>query len=94
MPIRRWVYKRGDRARRGSSEKRDRKRSHDDAAMSQLFRKEALERRSRALFGDVVLRGPLSLWIIAVLVLITLGLMGWILFGIEVDAQTVWSWLT
>lgn len=62
--------------------------------MSQLFRKEALERRSRALFGEVVLRGPLAAWIIAVLVLGALGLMGWILFGIEVRGETVWSWLT
>ena len=62
--------------------------------MSQLFRKEALGRRSRALFGEVVLRGPLSIWIIAVLVLITLGLIGWILFGVEVRGETVWSWLT
>lgn len=62
--------------------------------MSQLFRKEALERRSRALFGEVVLRGPLSIWIIAVLVLVTLGLIGWILFGVEVRGETVWSWLT
>lgn len=62
--------------------------------MSQLFRKEALERRSRALFGDVVLRGPLPAWVIAALTIVTLGLIGWILFGIEVKGETVWSWLT
>ena len=62
--------------------------------MSQLFRKEALERRSRALFGEVVLRGPLSIWTITVLVLVTLGLIGWILFGVEVRGETVWNWLT
>lgn len=62
--------------------------------MSQLFRKEALERRSRALFGEVVLRGPLRAWIIALLVLAVAVLIGWILFGVTVQGQSVWTWLT
>ncbi|MEL6686097.1 MAG: hypothetical protein AAFP97_00575 [Pseudomonadota bacterium] len=62
--------------------------------MSQLFRKEALERRSRALFGEVVLRGPLSVWIITALVLGTIALISRLLFGITVGDETVWSWLT
>lgn len=62
--------------------------------MSQLFRKEAMERRSRALFGEVVLRGPLPGWAVIGLILCTLGLIGFVLFGIEVGDQTVWSWLT
>lgn len=61
--------------------------------MSQLFRREAMERRSRALFGDVVLRGPLSGWLVAGLVLATFGLIGGLLFGINVGDQTVWAWL-
>ncbi|MGB6229514.1 MAG: hypothetical protein WBF53_05245 [Litorimonas sp.] len=61
--------------------------------MSQLFRKEAMERRSRALFGEVVLRGPLPGWGVAGLVLATAALIGLILFGIEVDGQSVWGWL-
>ncbi|MEP1230309.1 MAG: hypothetical protein ABJG88_06505 [Litorimonas sp.] len=32
--------------------------------MSNLFRKEALNHRSRALYGEVVLRAPPSTWII------------------------------
>lgn len=61
--------------------------------MNQLFRKEAMEHRSRALFGEVVLRGPLPAWAVIGLVLLTLGLIGFVLFGITVDNQTVWSWL-
>lgn len=61
--------------------------------MSQLFRREAMERRSRALFGEVVLRGPLAGWLVAGLVLATLGLIGGLLFGINVGDQTVWAWL-
>ncbi|MEM7727681.1 MAG: hypothetical protein AAF311_00230 [Pseudomonadota bacterium] len=61
--------------------------------MSQLFRKEAMERRSRALFGEVILRGPLSGWAVGGLMLATSALIGFILFGIEVGEQTVWSWL-
>lgn len=62
--------------------------------MSQLFRKEAMERRSRALFGEVVLRGPLPGWVVVGLILTTLGLIGFVLFGIEVGEQTVWNWLS
>jgi hypothetical protein len=61
--------------------------------MSQLFRKEAMERRSRALFGEVVLRGPLPGWAVGGLVLCAFGLMALILFGIDVGGQSVWSWL-
>ncbi len=41
--------------------------------MSDLFRKEALNHRSRALYGEVVLRAPLGTWIITA-ILILLGL--------------------
>jgi hypothetical protein len=61
--------------------------------MSQLFRKEAMERRSRALFGEVVLRGPLPGWAIIGLTLATFGGIGFVLFGIDVDGSSVWSWL-
>lgn len=61
--------------------------------MSQLFRKEAMERRSRALFGEVILRGPLPGWAVIGLVLISMGLIGFVMFGIHVGDQTVWSWL-
>ena len=61
--------------------------------MSQLFRKEALERRSRALFGEVRLRSPLgALWTLAIIAA-SLVVMGVILFGIPVGGGTVWAWL-
>jgi hypothetical protein len=61
--------------------------------MSQLFRKEAMERRSRALFGEVILRGPLPLWAVIGLIIITMALIGFVLFGINIGDQTVWRWL-
>ncbi|WP_298915121.1 hypothetical protein [uncultured Algimonas sp.] len=61
--------------------------------MSQLFRKEAMARRSRALFGEVVLRGPLPVWAVGVLVLGAVLTVALILFGIQVDGASVWSWL-
>ena len=61
--------------------------------MSQLFRKEAMERRSRALFGEVRLRSPLGAGWTGALVLGTLALLGFILLGLEVRGGTVWEWL-
>ena len=61
--------------------------------MSDLFRKEALERRSRALFGEVRLRSPLGGAVVAGLVLATLALIGFILFGLDVRGGSVWEWL-
>lgn len=61
--------------------------------MSQLFRKEALQRRSRALYGEVRLRSPLGAVWTALLVLGTLALLGFILFGIPVRGGSVWEWL-
>lgn len=52
-----------------------------------------MERRSRALFGEVVLRGPLSGWVVIGLTIATLALIVFVLFGIEVDGASVWSWL-
>lgn len=55
--------------------------------MSDLFRKEALENRSRALYGEVALKGPLSTWVLTALILIlsliTLG----VLFGLSVQTE-------
>jgi len=65
--------------------------------MSDLFRKEALENRSRALYGEVALRGPLSTWILTGLILIfTLIGLG-LLFGLTVQTgegpMRLFTWL-
>jgi hypothetical protein len=53
--------------------------------MSDLFRKEALENRSRALYGEVTLKGPLSSWLLTGLILLfALVIMG-VLFGLTVE---------
>ncbi len=61
-----------------------------------LFRKEAIRHRTRALYGDVVLAAPLSTWVITgLLIAITLGLIGIGVFGnIDVDGVSVplWQW--
>ncbi len=55
--------------------------------MSDLYRKEALAHRSRALFGDVRLQAPPATWIITVLlvVLVAICLAGLFLFQVETD---------
>ena len=55
--------------------------------MSNLFRKEALEHRSRALFGEVVLRGSLSNWLLTGLVTLLFALMLAGLFLLDVQTQ-------
>ena len=59
--------------------------------MSDLYRKEALAHRSRALFGDVRLQAPPATWIITVL-LVVLGaicLAGLFLFQVQTDEGPV-----
>lgn len=55
--------------------------------MSDLYRKEALAHRSRALFGEVRLQAPPATWMITVL-LVLLGVMclaGLFLFQVQTD---------
>jgi hypothetical protein len=66
--------------------------------MSQdLYRKEALEHRSRALFGEVILRGPVSTWIVtAILVaLMVVIIAGLFLFEVQSEngAISVFQWI-
>ena len=62
----------------------------------ELFRKEAVMHRSRALFGDVILRGPLASWIItALLVAIIAVIAAMAVFGnAELSGESVplWKW--
>lgn len=55
--------------------------------MSDLFRKEALENRSRALYGEVALRGPLSSWILTALILIFTIIAITLLFVLRVQTE-------
>lgn len=50
-----------------------------------LFRKEALEHRSRALFGEVVLRGTIGSWLITAMLIAVMGLLIGGLFFLTVD---------
>jgi len=56
--------------------------------MSDLYRKEALAHRSRALFGEVRLQAPPATWMITVLlaVLAAICLAGLFLFQVQTDA--------
>ncbi|PHR91788.1 MAG: hypothetical protein COA69_11460 [Robiginitomaculum sp.] len=62
----------------------------------ELFRKEAIRHRTRALFGDVVLAAPLSTWIITgLLLVIAVGLVAFgVLATIEIDGVRIpfWQW--
>lgn len=61
-----------------------------------LFREEAVRHRTRALFGEVILAGPISAWIITgLLLLIFIGVICFGIFGtIELDgvAMPIWKW--
>ena len=50
-----------------------------------LFRKEALEHRSRALFGEVVLRGTVGSWIITGLLIVVMAILIGGLFFVSVE---------
>lgn len=50
-----------------------------------LFRKEALEHRSRALFGEVVLRGTVGSWLITGLLIAVMVLLIGGLFFLNVE---------
>ena len=52
-----------------------------------LFRKEALENRSRALFGEVILRGPIASWVITALLALVMSLLIAGLFLVTVDTD-------
>ena len=62
-----------------------------------LFRKEAIRHRTRALFGDVILAAPLSTWVVTgVLFSICIGLAVFgVLGSIEVDGArlSLWKWV-
>jgi len=51
-----------------------------------LFRKEALEHRSRALFGEVVLRGSIGGWVITGLLILVMALLIGGLFFLNVES--------
>ncbi len=53
-----------------------------------LFRKEALEHRSRALFGEVVLRGSIASWVVTALLIAVMALLIGGLFFIHVETDT------
>lgn len=59
--------------------------------MSDLYRKEALAHRSRALFGDVRLQSPPATWIITglLVILVAMCLAGLFLFRVQTDDGAV-----
>ena len=50
-----------------------------------LFRKESLEHRSRALFGEVVLRGSIGSWLITGLLITVITVLMGGLFFLNID---------
>jgi len=55
--------------------------------MSNLFRKEAMENRSRALYGEVILKGPIGTWVLTLLIILTAIAALGILFGLKVETD-------
>lgn len=62
----------------------------------ELFRKEAIRHRTRALYGDVVLVTPRITWVLtALLIAVMVGVIGFCIFGtIEVNGvdTSIWRW--
>lgn len=62
-----------------------------------LFRKEAIRHRTRALYGDVVLAAPLSTWVITGLLIAVIG--GAVAFGVLTHVESengtipLWRWI-
>jgi len=52
-----------------------------------LFRKEALEHRSRALFGEVVLRGTVGSWVVTGLLIAVMAILIGGLFFVSVETS-------
>jgi len=52
-----------------------------------LFRKEALEHRSRALFGEVVLRGTVGSWVVTGLLIAVMAILIGGLFFVNVETS-------
>lgn len=59
--------------------------------MSDLYRKEALAHRSRALFGEVRLQAPPATWLITALLIgvVAICFAGLFLFQVQMDEGTV-----
>ena len=55
--------------------------------MSDLYRKEALEHRTRSLFGEVRLQAPPSTWLITVLLIILVVILMGALFLLDVQTD-------
>lgn len=53
-----------------------------------LFRKEALEHRSRALFGEVVLRGTIASWVVTLLLIAVMAIFIGGLFFVSVETSS------
>jgi len=60
----------------------------------QLFRKEAMERRARSLFGDVILRAHPARWWVTALVMVTATVLITLLLGLQVEGQSLFRWVT
>lgn len=61
-----------------------------------LFRAEAVRHRTRALYGEVILTGPVNLWLITgLLTLVSIALICFVLFGtieLENGSVSIWKW--
>ena len=55
--------------------------------MSDLFRKEAINKRARGLFGEVRLQAPPGSWIITVLIVALVGILMAGLFLLQVQTE-------
>lgn len=58
-----------------------------------LYRKEALEHRTRSLYGDVILTAPPTTWIVTFILVIVMALIVALLVIAQIDGAPLWKWL-
>ena len=64
-----------------------------DSEAQPLFRREAVRHNTPGLFGEVILAAPPATWVLTGLAVVTVGIVGALLLGLEVDGIPLWRWL-
>ena len=58
-----------------------------------LLRREAVRHNTPGLFGEVILAAPPATWVLTGSAVLTVGIVGALLLGLDVDGLPLWRWL-
>ena len=59
----------------------------------ELYRKEALEHRTRSLYGEVILTAPPASWVVTFILIAVMALIVGLLVLAKADGLPLWKWL-